>query len=115
LDLVVLFFELHGLSAQHVNIIVQAIVLFLGLNERRHDFLNVGNTSGLLNLVKSVLDDLDVAEVLVHEFALFLVGLNNLEQPSFQNDDGIREVVPLGIGVFFLVLVDGLIIVFKVI
>jgi hypothetical protein len=65
--------------------------LLLGLDESCNDLINIGNTSGLLDLVKGVFNDLNISQVLVHELSLFLVGFNDLVQSSLQNDNGVRK------------------------
>tara|TARA_B110000305_G_scaffold238234_1_gene303208 strand:+ start:772 stop:1155 length:384 start_codon:yes stop_codon:yes gene_type:complete len=65
--------------------------LLLSLDESCNDFIDIGDTSGLLDLVKGIFNDLNVSQVLVHQLSLFLVGFDDFIQTSLQNNDGVRE------------------------
>lgn len=66
LDFDVTFLELDSLGAEHVNVIVKAVVLFLCLDEGGHDLFNIGNARGVFDLVECIFDNFDVAQILVH-------------------------------------------------
>jgi len=90
-DLLITFFKLIKFSVKHVNVVAETVVLLLSLDESSNDLINVGDTSGLLDLVKGIFNDLNISQVLVHELSLLLVGFNDLVQTSFQNDNGVRK------------------------
>jgi hypothetical protein len=91
LDLIFNFFiaflELIELCIEHINVILKTVVLLFSFDESCNDFLNVGDSGGLLDLVESILNDFNVSQVLVHELSLFFVGLDNLIQSSLSNDN----------------------------
>ena len=106
-DFLVTLLKLHGLGAEHVNIVVETVVLLLGLDEGGYNFLDVRNAGSLLDLFESVFDNFEVPEVLVHQLSLLLVGVDNFEKSALEDDDGVREVRALGGFCGFLVLVHG--------
>lgn len=92
LDFLVALFEVIVLGVERIHIVEQRVVLLLSLNERRHNLFDVRNASGLLDLIESVLNDLDVSQVLVHELSLLLVRLDDLVEAATQDHDGVREL-----------------------
>jgi len=99
-DLFVAFFELNGLCSKHINIVIQRIVLLLSLNKCGHDLFNVGDARRLLDLVEGVLNDLHIAEILVHQLSLFFVGVNNFHQSALKNNNRVRKVRTFSSGLF---------------
>ena len=69
--------------------------MLLCLDKSSYDFLNVGDTCSLLNLIKGILNDLDVSQVLVHQLSLLLVGLDDLIQSSLSDHDRVGETTCL--------------------
>ena len=102
--------ELIELSVEHVNVVLKTIVLLLSLDEGRHDLLNIGDTGGLLDLVESILDDLHISEILVHELPLLLVGLNDLIETPLTDDYGVGESCALLLAILTTILVEVLIV-----
>jgi len=66
IDAIVLLLNHVDFRVQHVHVIEEGDVLFLSLDEGGDDLVNRGNTSGLLDLVEGVLNDLYVTDVHVH-------------------------------------------------
>ena len=82
--------ELFKLGLKGMDIVEQAVVLLFGLDESGHNLLDVGDTSGLPNLVERVLDDFDVLQVLVHQLSLLLVGFNDPVQSPLEDHHRVR-------------------------
>lgn len=97
-DIDVALFEMVVFGVERIHIVEQRIVLLLCLDERRHDLFDVRNTSGLLDLIECVLDDLHVSQILVHQLSLLLVSLNDFVEATAKNDDGVGK---LSLGILF--------------
>ena len=95
-DLFVTLLELIELRVKHVHVILETVVLFLGLDEGGDYFLDIRDTSGLLDLVKRIFDYFYVSQILLHQFSFFSVCFLDLTESSFKDDDGIREIKSLG-------------------
>jgi hypothetical protein len=91
LDLLVLLLDHVNFAVEHIDVVEERDVLLLGLDEGRHDFLRRGDSSGFLDLLEGVLDDLDIADVHVHQVVLlFVVGLPLLKT-AFQEGRWVGE------------------------
>lgn len=122
LDFLVALLELIGLSTQQVNIVVEAVVLLFCLDKSGHDFFNVRNAGGVLNLIKCILNDLYVSQILVHQLSFFLVRVDDLVQSQLQDDDWVGEFKAFGSSICsflvglveaFLLRVDALVFFFE--
>ena len=96
-DVLVLLLNHVDFAVEHVDIVEERDVLLLSLDESGHDFVNGGDTSGLLDLLESVLNDLNVADVHVHEVLLLLVVVDNLVEADFEEDGRVGEVSHSGL------------------
>ena len=92
LNVVVLLFDVVDLRVQQVDVVVEGVVLLLSLDEGGDDFLSRGDTSLLLNLGESILNDVDVPNVHVHEVLLLFVVVGPLLESELQNSSGVCEL-----------------------
>ena len=81
------------LSIEHVDIIVEGIVLLLGLNEGCHDLLNILNARRLSDLVERVLDHLYIPHVHVAEMFLLTVVLGPAVESQFKDCGRVGELL----------------------
>lgn len=102
-DLLIAFLELVILRVEHVDVVEETVVLLLGFDESGNDLLDVGDSRCLLDLVKSIFNDLDISQVLFHQLSLLFVRLSDFIEPSFQNYDRIGELLAL-LGLILLIL-----------
>jgi DNA-binding LytR/AlgR family response regulator len=65
-NIFILFLNQVNLAVENVDVVPQGDVLFFRFDEGRHDFLSARDTSGFLDLLKRILNDLDVTLVRVH-------------------------------------------------
>jgi hypothetical protein len=65
--------------------------LFIGLDESGDDFLNGSNTSLLLDLVESILDNVDISNVHIHEVLLFFIVVGPFLESQLQQGSWVRE------------------------
>jgi hypothetical protein len=79
-------------GVEQVNVVEKRVVLFFGLNEGRHDFLNAGNAGSFLNLGEGVLDNFDVTGIHIHQGALLLVVSLPTGKTGLQEGDGVSEL-----------------------
>ena len=71
-------FKQVGLSTQHIQEVVETVVLLLCLDEGGDCLLDRADTSGFFDLVKSILHRTHIPHVLVHQAFLALVCSNDL-------------------------------------
>jgi len=92
LNVTVLLLDQVDLGVEHIHVVEKRDVLLLSLDEGRDNFINRGDSSALLDLLKGVLDDLNVSGVHVHEVLLLLVVVNNLVKTDLKENSGIGEI-----------------------
>ena len=78
-----------------MDIIVQTVILFLGFDKSRDDFIVVGNSSSLFDLVESVFNNLDVSQILFHKLSFFFVSLSDSLKSHLKNNNWIGELMSL--------------------
>ena len=76
------------LRVQHVHVVVEGVVLFLGLNECGNDLFDVLDPRGLSDLVERIFDHLHVPHVHVTELFLLAIVLGPAVKSLLQ--DGYR-------------------------
>ena len=91
-NVAVLLLNQINFTVEHVNVVEERNVLFLGLDERSDDLIDGSDTSALLDLLEGVLNDLNVSGVHVHEILLLLVVVDNLIQADLEQDSWVSEV-----------------------
>ena len=79
--------QLVSLCAQHINIVVQTIVLFFSLDKRSNNFFNWWNASRFFNLLKSIFYNFNVSYVLIHKSFFFFICCYNFSQSHFKNNN----------------------------
>mmetsp|Transcript_60 Transcript_60/g.68 ORF Transcript_60/g.68 Transcript_60/m.68 type:complete len:288 (-) Transcript_60:288-1151(-) len=72
-DHLVLLLNHVDLAVEHVHVVVEGVVLLLSLDEGGHDLLRGRNPRRLLDLLESVLNDLHVPYVHIHQALLLLI------------------------------------------
>lgn len=72
-NFLVLLVDHVDVRVERINIVEQGVVLLFRLDEGRYDLFDGADTSLLLDLIKGVLDNFDVAGVHIHQSALFPV------------------------------------------
>lgn len=92
LDLLVLLLDHIDFGVDLVDVVEQGIVLLVGLDERRHDFLDRSNTSLLLDLRERVLNNIDVSHIHVHQILLLFVIVCPLLESQFKKSSRIGEL-----------------------
>lgn len=100
-----LFFNLFVLLLNHinlgvnlVNVVIQRIILLIGLDEGGDNFLNGSNTCLLLNLSESVLNDIDISNIHIHQVLFLFVIVCPLLQSQLQQGSWVRELTTGGGG-----------------
>lgn len=106
LNVAVLLFNEIDLTVEYVHIVEEGDVLLLSFDESRYDFINRGDTGGLLDLLEGILDDLNVSGVHVHKVLLLLVVVNNLVETNLKEDSRVGKVGD-SLGVLFVAHVLG--------
>ena len=91
--------KLIRLVRQLIHVVEERIVLLLRLDKRSHDFINGRDSSRLLDLLEGVLDDLHVAEVLVHQTLFLAVRRDNLGEAKLEDGERVLELPVLGLWV----------------
>ena len=81
------------LGIEHVDIVVEGVVLLFGLDEGGHDLLNILDARRLSNLVERVLDHLHVPHVHVAELFLLAVILGPAVEPQFKDCGRVGELL----------------------
>ena len=81
------------LSIEHIDIVVEGVVLLLGLDESGHDLLNVLDTCGLSDLVERILNHLHVPHVHVAELFLLAVVLGPAVEPQLKDCGRVGELL----------------------
>lgn len=84
-DLSVEVLQLIRLISQLVDVVEERVVLFLSLDERGDDFVDCCDASRLLDLLKSILDDFHIPQVLIHKSLLLSVSGDNLGETQLQD------------------------------
>jgi len=82
LDGLVLLFDDVDFVVECVHIVVQRVVLLFTLAEGSNDLLVCRDSSLLLDLLKSVLDNLNITDVHVHQVLLLFV----VQEPFLESD-----------------------------
>jgi len=100
LDVAVLLLYHINFGVQNVHVVEERNVLFLSLDEGGDDFVDGGNTSGLLDLLEGVLNDFHVTSVHIHQVLLFLIVVDDFIETNFEQDCRVGEVCD-GVGAFF--------------
>ena len=103
------FFKQVGLCAQHIQEVVQTVVLLLCLDEGGDCLLDRADTSGLFDLVEGILHRTHIPHVLVHQSFLAFVCGYDLGQSESQHIDVVAEVAD-GLLLILGLLVVGLIV-----
>ena len=92
LNVAVLLLNEIDLTVENVDIVEEGDVLLLSLDECGDDFVDGGDTSGLLDLLEGILNDLDVSGVHIHEVLLFFVVVDDLIETDLEKDGWVSEV-----------------------
>ena len=96
LDVPVLLFDQVDFAVEHVHVVEKRDVLLLSLDESGHDLINRGNACALLDLLKGILNDLDVSGVHVHQVLLLLIVVDDLVETDLEQDGRVGEVSDRG-------------------
>lgn len=88
--------ELIRFIRESIYVVEQRIVLLFRFDEARNDIVNGSYPRRFLYLHKRIFDDLHVAQILIHQPLLFLVGGHNFGEAKFQNGNGIEELAIFG-------------------
>ena len=83
-DVLVLLLDHINFAVEDIYVVEKRDVLLLSLDERGNDFIDGGNTSGLLDLLEGILDDLDITDVHIHKVLLLLIVVDDLVESDFQ-------------------------------
>jgi len=108
LNFPILVLKLVGLRPQCVNVVDQGIDLLFSLDEGSHNFIIGLDASSFFNLIKRILNDLNIAQVLFHQPFLLLVGRHYFGQTQFQDLNRVLVVLRvvsrslLGLGLFLI-------------
>ena len=85
-------FKLISLICQLVHVVEQGVVLLLRFDKRSDNLVNGGDARGLLDLLKGILNDLHVPQVLVHQALLFPIGGHDLGQTQLKDSQRVLEL-----------------------
>lgn len=85
------FLKLISVLVQQVHIVIQRMILLLCLDESSHYLFNVLDSSGFLDLFKSIFDNTGVSHVLIQESFLFFVSWNNFAESQLKNGNRVSE------------------------
>ena len=96
IQLLVVLFNSISLLIQQINVVVQTVILVLCLDECCHDFFNVRYSTGVFDLLESLLYDLTVFTVLVNQGFLFSIDSCDFLNSTLQNSDGVGKLLRLG-------------------
>lgn len=83
----ILFFNNVNVTVEVVNVVDEGVVLLFGFAESRYNLIVGADASLFLNLFKSILNNLDVSNIHVHELFLFLVVGQPFVQSTFEESD----------------------------
>jgi hypothetical protein len=104
LDLVFYFFvtllQLIEFSIEHVHVILKTVILLFRLDESGNYFFNIWNPSRLFDLVKCILNNLNISQVLIHQFPLLFISFTDFVESAFQDYNRIWEIKTLSISIF---------------
>ena len=84
-----------SLIRQLVTVVEERVVLFLCLDEAGDNLFNGCNSRGLLDLLKGILNDFHVTQVLVHQPLLLPIRCHDLRQTQFQDGQRVLELAVL--------------------
>ena len=87
----VLLFNHINVRVEHIDIIKERVVLFFSFDKSRYYFLNRADSSSTLNLVKSVLNHLNITFVHTHQRRLFSVVGLPVGKTRLHQSDRVRE------------------------
>ena len=62
----VVIFKSISFLIKHIDVVKKTVVLLFGLDKSCHDFINVGDSTVILDFFKRMLDDVGVLHILVH-------------------------------------------------
>lgn len=91
-NLFIRLLQMISLRIKHINIIIQTIILFFRLNKRSNNLFNILNTSSLFNLIKSIFNDLNIPNILIHKFLLLFISSYYLIQPQLEYSHWITKI-----------------------
>lgn len=92
LDLLVLLLNHVNLGVDLVNIVEQRVVLLVSLDEGCDDFFDRSDTCLLLDLGESILNDVDVSNVHIHQVLLLFVIVGPLLESQLEKSCGIGKL-----------------------
>ena len=92
LNVTILLLDHIDFTIKHVHVVEKRDVLLFSFDECGDDFIDGGDTSGLLDLLEGILDDLDVSGVHIHEVLLFFVVVDDLIETDLEKDGWVSEV-----------------------
>ena len=85
-------FKLISLICQLVHVVEQGVVLLLRFDKGSDNLVNGGDARGLLDLLKGILNDLHVPQVLVHQALLLPIGGHDLGQTQLKDSQRVLEL-----------------------
>lgn len=94
-DLPVQVLKLVCFVSELVDVVEEGVVLLFSLDKRRDDFVDCRDSRRLLDLLESVLDHFDVAQVLVHQSLLLPVSSDDFGQAQLQDGKWVLELTVL--------------------
>jgi hypothetical protein len=80
-----------NLIIEHVDIVIEGIVLLLSLDKGGHDLLCVLDTRRFGNLMKGILDDFNVSGVGIHEALLLFVIVGPFCEAELEQGRGVSK------------------------
>jgi len=102
LNVLVLLLNHVDVGVEHVHVVVKGVVLFLSLDESSDDFLNRRDAGLFFNLLKSVFNNLDIADVHVHQVLLLKVVSLPASKSGLKQSGGVRKLSGLELLSFVL-------------
>ena len=92
LNVAVLLLDHIDFTIKHIHVVEKRDVLLFSFDECGDDFIDGGDTGGLLDLLEGILDDLDVTDVHVHQVLLLLVVVDDLVKTDLEENGGVSEI-----------------------
>ena len=88
-----MIFETICLRIEHVDVVVQGVVLLLSLDKSSYNLINIRHSTVGLNLIESLLDNLSIANILINKSFLLAVNSSDSAHLNLQDLNWICEII----------------------
>lgn len=90
-NIFILLFNHINFRIEHVNVVIEWVILFFSFNKSCNDFLCGWNSCLLFYLRKSVFNNVNISYVHIHQVLFFFVVVCPFLKSKFQKSNWIRE------------------------